>query len=124
MRTTDTLINVAHLPDAPIWPAIVPYLRVELPKRPAPHRIEVALPEDRSSNAYRQLTTLIVGCARCHRPIHPVRQRKGWQTSCLSVSCDLDTNISCSRSAQATRAVNRLIKAIQQWHKAQNPTLL
>jgi len=89
---------VPALFDHPLWPTLLRFLYLDCDNgvNGPRHRIEVA------KAAPRTLLDMVVACAYCHRPIHPVRetQRRVWT---LNHACPLAQRYSCARQ-RATRA--------------------
>lgn len=111
----------------PIWPSLLPYVTVETysrdggPSHPR-HRLEVVPPSIR--RLHDAFLGLSIGCARCGRPIHPIRVRQAsgsrWY---LNMTCELAVNMGCARSRAASQAYEAIVAAVQVYRVSQAPGL-
>ncbi len=92
--------------DHTIWPRLLPYLVSEPCPSQFRWRIEIRTPPER-------LVVLALrarcGCARCGKPIHPIRERHGWRTLYMRLTC----SIACRNSKAAREEAAAIHAAIQ-----------
>lgn len=108
------------------WPTLIGHLRVEAYDRDGGHshprkRIEVIDPPNVETRNSLLATT--VQCVRCGTTIHPIRERDGWGTLFLAVTCRLDDNVACARGGEARDAYATIIAAVESHDGSSQPSL-
>ena len=102
--------SLIHHPD---WPELRHYVKIKHVHNDTEHgraRIEV------DASFPLRLRDMQMRCVYCGSWIHPVRRRKGeskrgWKIGAwyVAVTCELDVNISCSRSGEARDEYVRIV---------------
>jgi hypothetical protein len=104
------------LTEHPRWPDLLPYIRLEVYDRDGGHthprhRLEVQTPP---AALAKDLLTIVVDCAGCGTPMHPVRQRQaGTVHLYLAVACPLSVMLGCARSRAAAEAYEQIVAAVK-----------
>lgn len=104
------MIVPARLVDHPAWRLVLPILRLDLNPRVGDgamsrQRVEIDIPDDWTRAA---LLAVRVLCARCRRPIAPIREREGAWSHYVAVSCD---DPGCCRSLRASEEMDVIVAA-------------
>ncbi len=98
--------------DHPLWPELLPCLRVTSRGGSKSVRIDVLVG---STKAKREAFLAIeIRCCHCGAMMHPVRTRRGYVTTpFLNVSCSNDAQPGCCRGGNASEEEKRVVAAIK-----------